>query len=412
MPNAKAKWTFMVYLAGDNNLSDAGETDIAEMRTVGSSDQVNVVVQFDNAGIRGTQRIQIQKKGINEQIEQLPETDSGDPKTLLEFIKWTAKKFPADRYALVLWNHGGGWEPDEMDRVARSVNSPGYSTREISTRSSSRLGKAFFRTTLEAVFALPSASTRAICSDDGSGHSLDTIELGKVLKAAVKALGQPIDLLGMDACLMSNLEVAYQAKPYVQFMVGSEETEPNEGWPYNTILSKLIKQPEQTTAAFATHIVNAYVKSYGKAGADSITQSAFDLSKIEEVITPLNTLAKQLIQAFPDSERNIAGAQKRAKSFFDATLWDISHFALELNARVNDSKLKASIQSLQNALEPGANNFILASAHTGVEVEHCGGLSVYLPFPGVRKISQYYPQLEYAKKTQWLKLLQAYQDAD
>lgn len=59
--------------------------------------------------------------------------------------------------------------------------------------------------------------------DDGTGHSLDTIELGKVLAKATVVLGQPIDLLGMDACLMSSLEVAYQVQPYVHCLVGSEE---------------------------------------------------------------------------------------------------------------------------------------------------------------------------------------------
>ena len=41
----KAKWTFMVYLAGDNDLSTAGEKDIGEMRSVGSSPDVNVIAK-------------------------------------------------------------------------------------------------------------------------------------------------------------------------------------------------------------------------------------------------------------------------------------------------------------------------------------------------------------------------------
>jgi hypothetical protein len=85
----KAKWTYMVYMAGDNNLSTAGDEDLKEMRQVGSSPDVNVLVQFDNAGDKGTRRFHIQRGGINEKVEELGETDSGDPNVLMDFIAWS-----------------------------------------------------------------------------------------------------------------------------------------------------------------------------------------------------------------------------------------------------------------------------------------------------------------------------------
>jgi len=45
--NDSAEWTVMVYLDADNNLESAGINDINEMEIVGSSDDVNVVVQVD-----------------------------------------------------------------------------------------------------------------------------------------------------------------------------------------------------------------------------------------------------------------------------------------------------------------------------------------------------------------------------
>jgi hypothetical protein len=53
---ALAKWAYLVYLAGDNDLSDAGEADLAEMRRVGSTADVHLVAQFDHAGGQGTRR--------------------------------------------------------------------------------------------------------------------------------------------------------------------------------------------------------------------------------------------------------------------------------------------------------------------------------------------------------------------
>ena len=219
-----AKWTFMVYMAGDNNLSDAGDTDMDEMCKVGSSPDVNILVQFDNEGNFGTRRFLVQKSA-RDVLDSLGETDSGDPNVLLDFISWVKSCYPARRYALILWNHGGGWRPSEIDTIAQRVGARAYGNHEGIKGQASPLRRTFFRPSLETILALDTPPERAICSDDGSGHSLDTIELGKVLAETRKILGQPLDVLGMDACLMSNLEVAYQVCPFVQYIVKSEESE-------------------------------------------------------------------------------------------------------------------------------------------------------------------------------------------
>jgi len=290
------KWTFMVYLAGDNNLATAGDADLAEMRRAGSTADVNIVAQFDSAIAAGAKRFLLKRGGIDEYVEDLGEIDSGAPETLTEFISWATQRYPAERYALVLWNHGSGWEPSEMDRIARSVGTPNYHSREAIERSASPLSRVMFRTTLEKIFRLPSPAERAICSDDNSGHSLDTLELGKVLAGAVNSLGKPFDLLGMDACLMSNLEVACQLKPFVRYMVASEELEPNAGWPYDLVLQKLVDQPDLPTAELAAHVVRAYVKSYvDRRYAGPVTQAAIDLDKVAALATPIEQLAQTLI---------------------------------------------------------------------------------------------------------------------
>ena len=80
-----------------------------------------------------------------------------------------------------------------------------HDAREADRCSRSPLGTALFRTTLETMFTLPTFHDRSILQDWDTRHALDTVELGKVLEGAEKKLGRPLDLLGMDACLMSNL---------------------------------------------------------------------------------------------------------------------------------------------------------------------------------------------------------------
>jgi len=407
----KAKWTFMVYMAGDNTLSDAGDTDLGEMRKVGSTPDVNVVAEFDNAGNRGTKRYLVQRKGVKERVVSLGETDSGDPKVLIDFIRWVAKTYPAERYALVLWNHGGGWEPTEMDKIAHSVKAINYSGRENIERKASSIGRAFFRTTLEKIYRLPSVNERAICADDGSGHSLDTIELGEVLAKAVKLLKQPLDILGMDACLMSEVEVAYQARPYVKYIVASEESEPGEGWPYDAVLHGLVSNPNQPTPDLATHIVNAYIDSYNKRGyTDPVTQSALDLSKIDVLTKPLDKLSEALIPRMATANREMEDAMHTTKAkFYDNTLWDVANLCEELALKTQDDAIRQSTKEVRAELQPNSDKFVIAEAHSGTKVTRCGGITIYLPPRVLSQISRYYGDLAYAKDHRWLAMLQAYQ---
>jgi hypothetical protein len=404
----KAKWTIMVYMAGDNNLSDAGEIDLAEMRRVGSSGDVHVVAEFDNAGDRGTNRYYIKSGSRGEQVISLGETDSGDPKVLVDFITWAAGNYRAERYALILWNHGGGWEPAEIDRVARPIRPRDYSIREASHRSSSSLGRMLFRTGIERIFKHRSPRKRAICSDDGSGHSLDTVELGNVLAKARKVLDQPLDILGLDACLMSNFEVAYQSQGYVRYLVASEESEPDNGWPYDRVLRRVVDSPQIDTDNLAEQIVTDYVKSYAdRKYSVPVTQSALDLSKIEQLTGPLDKLADTLIARMPKVSREIFSAQRDSARFWNNTLWDISSFCEALENRTSSKAVRMAAQDVRAAAKPGAGQLVVAESHAEKTANRYGGVSIYL-MPPLTPISEYYKDLKFAKQHRWLPMLKAY----
>lgn len=116
----QAKWTFMVYMAGDNNLDGAALRDIAEMARAGSTKDVNVLVQLDRLEDNLTRRFRITQGGgfKKDCIETFGDTNTGDPQILYDFVKWAAGNYPADRYALILWNHGSGWWEDAKGRAA------------------------------------------------------------------------------------------------------------------------------------------------------------------------------------------------------------------------------------------------------------------------------------------------------
>jgi hypothetical protein len=307
---------------------------------------------------------------------------------------------------LILWNHGGGWAPSAIDTISTEVKTKNYGRAEGAERSASPLGRVFFRTTMKKIMSLETMEERAIASDDGSGHSVDTSELGKVMQLTKAALEKDLDLLGMDACLMSNFEVAYQVRDHVNYIVASEENEPFDGWPYDLVLEKLVQNPDIPTTDFCAHIVDAYIESY-KTKHYTVTQSAFDLAKVNDLAQTLDQLADALIKHMPAARFEIWNAQNTAAKFWHNTLWDIAHFCKILELGTTSTDVKAACQAVLGALTPGPGNFVIAESHRGKKVDECGGVTIYFN-PPPNGISKFYADLNYAENHHWDEMLLDY----
>jgi Clostripain family len=308
MPTQK-KWTVMVYIAGDNNLDSAGTVDLNEMKRVGTTDQLNVIAQFDSARAHGTKRYCLKKGGSlkADEVDSLGTKNTGDPKNLSDFIAWGVKDFPAEHYLLVLWNHGQGWDDTDIYADERS--------RGLRRLTSRPLRHALFRTPVRRILkqAKTERLTRAILLDDGAKDFLDNLEMKAVLAGAKKLLKRKVDILGLDACLMSMAEVGYQVKDSVDFTVGSEQTEPGDGWPYHTILTELAKNPALTPRAVSLLAVNKYLASYG--ANEGVTQSACDLAKSAALAAAVKPLAAALSAASSADAQKILAARTRVQTY-------------------------------------------------------------------------------------------------
>jgi hypothetical protein len=408
-----AKWTVMVYLAGYNNLSTFAGLDLAEMRKVGSSDDLKIAVFVKRLEQQAAHRIIVGKDGQHEQRENLGgDVDSGSPQTLFDFIRWAHKKAPADRYALVIWNHGSGWDPHDFDELYSHVKGAGVTPRELGVRTASQLGRSLFSTTLETALTLPSAGLRAIASDDGTGHSLDTLELGTVLAKARKELGRPLDLLGMDACLMSCLEVAFQSAADVQAIVSSEELEPGDGWPYDKILADLRSNPGMDGAHLGRVVVKRYVESYKSRQEQwPVTMCAIHSAGVEGFADALDRFTMELRRAIKDDDvdaTRLLRAHTRSARF-EGDLIDVKTFCEQVRSQPFASPVKTAAKKVLDALEPGGT-FVVANSSLGPSVERCGGVTAYLPAP-TDEISPYYKDLRLAAKHGWDEFLRSYRRA-
>ncbi|NRQ32649.1 hypothetical protein HII36_12485 [Nonomuraea sp. NN258] len=431
-PAEPAEWNLMVYMAGNNNLSDAAGRDLEELRAARAAEGVRVTAFVKRQEAQGrAQRMEIGRGGAPDAIEELGPTDSGHPQTVVDFVRWAAGRAPARRYALVLWNHGGGWTPDDLDQLYTQVRGrtvghdveSGYVRRaprasmadaEPTFSELSRLTetpevrKSLFSTSLREVLTLPTGEDRAICGDDGTLHSLDTIELRNVLRQVHHDLGRPLDLLGMDACLMSNLEVCYEIREHVGSVVGSEELEPNEGWPYTEIVNALAANPRMEARDLAGLVVEEYIRSH-RASQKTVTQCAVDATRIDEFMREFQTLAESLKHQVHANRSVVDSVQSVVTRFnSDRSLVDLRTLCLAL---VADTRTEATLASVADKMlavhNPGG--FVIHEDRQGAKVEDCGGLSAY--FPMERTISRHYARLQIAQDTDWDEFLTAYGNA-
>ena len=409
-PQLSADWTILVFMAGDNNLDNFGATDIAEMKKSGSSEKIHVLVQRDTERLgAGTCRYRVQKGTPlkKDEVQDLGETNTGDPAVLADFIAWGAKNYPAKRTMVVLWNHGNGWDDTDLYHEAkkRGLNPPtrpaaggrragvvnrGMLPANFVRRAAPkrRFRGPFFLTAWQ--FEKKSGPRRAIAFDDDAQDFLDNVEMKKVFDDATKAAKKKFDVIGMDACLMSMVETGLQVRHAGEVFCGSQEVEPGEGWPYDRILKALAAKPEMDGHELAALIVKEFVSSYSKSQA--VTQSAFDLASLKAVQKAANELGTLLAKAYKTkdfaTQGAIMNARVRAQGYEHADYVDLVDFCSLLSATL------PSTAAITKKVKDAVSASVFASSAPNPKVKGSHGLSIYLP---LAKVSPLYKNLDFGK---------------
>jgi len=326
------KWALLIYIAGDNNLSDYGLTDIQELCDEGSSDQVYVGVEIDTYGEHtGSIRYEITEpdwtgKAHRTVIDRLPEKDSGDPETLLSFLNWGLNRYKAENYLLVVWNHGSGFR-----HVRRDI---GY---------------------------------------DDFGSSLDMPEIENALRRAGINQDNKIAIMGFDACLMSMLEIAHHFREQTDIIIGSQQTEPADGWPYDKVL-KAVKQSRDSHTV-AKKIVDEYISYYRNHGVFGLTQSAIQLIYTENAINRLSELGNLLAEEISTCRNCLREIRMDLQTFEMADYVDIIHLCELIAQKIDDQNIKETA----NKVIASTKDCILSSKTLGSSVQNANGLSVWFP---------------------------------
>ncbi|MEG4574210.1 clostripain-related cysteine peptidase [Microcoleus sp. N3A4] len=421
MTQTNRRWTWMVYMAGDNGkvfeqlkgkqrlmapMEEQGYQDIQEMEAVGSTDEVAILVQFDTLSDREhTYRIYIRPQSEERVIENIPEQNTGDPRSLRDFIVWGIENYPAQHYALILWNHGTGWKENDIYAFARNrgVELKASDDEVRSLSRNTRLSSAFFLSSIVEVVQLEDGESRAIAFDDSSLDFLDNAKLQQAFREAQEQTGQKVSLIGMDACLMSMVEVAYQLRANANYMVGSQEVEPLSGWPYTAILGSLTSDSRMTPEALATLIVQEYGRYYeedSRGSLPQITQSATNLTVVEKLAEAVGRLASVLRQLLVekdfDVENALSYAKRKVVRFKDMDCVDLYDFLKIVRDEYTGESTQLTtvldevIDLMTLEIEP---KLVVANVTLGLRFSRVKGLSIYSPFKGY---SQFYDRSDFA----------------
>ena len=361
------KWTIMLYIDGDNKLEYDALNDINEMESTDlTGSNIDVIVLVDrisgysvadgdwkgtrlyritydiNQSIIGSERLadsaflNLTATGDNEELNM------GDPTTLSKFINFCKTNYSAQNYALILWNHGGGWRNRISDKYVRTV-----SGKLIRLKVPTKEFTTVLKKKAEVI-------NRAICWDDTNfGDSLYMREL----KSAIADKG--INLIGFDACLMGMVEVAYELYGHANYLVASEEVEPSSGWAYQQLLSNFLDYSQKTAEDLGRSIVDSYAdNTYG-----DITLSLVDLSQMRGLVTAINTFSDNLVSA---DVNDIISNRNNTQSFSQSSYIDLYHFAQNMSG----------VTGARNVIT-ALNNSVVHHRQSGYSNSH--GLSIFFP---------------------------------
>ena len=365
---AAGSWTVLVYQIADNNLEPYALQDLTEMASVGSGENLNLVVMSDRSAAEvadpvlniddwDTAKTFEVQEGELVELADSGEADMADPATLADFVATGFEEYPADNHAVVLWDHGAGW--------------PGMGP------------------------------------DDSTGDLLTLPEIQQGLSDGLAQSGvDRLDLVGFDACLMATYEVGQAMAPLADFMLASQELEPGIGWDWSAL--DVLSDGQADAVEFGQAVLADYQAMADTEGLGvDITLSLTDLAQLGEVGNDLQTLT-ETVAGDIDAYAGLIGETRSQNLSFggnpdpaiDTGLTDLGSLTDGLGTA--DEAVATAAEDVAASLDAA----VLDSVAGPATIE-ATGLSVYFPpYP-----DYYNPDYAAVQDEAWAPLLDAYYTA-
>ena len=327
------KWTIMIYLDADNDLGSWANLDIREMMEIGSTENVTLILQLDGRNVN-TKRYKVEKGALT-LLEDLGELDMADGETLRDFVVDAIGGYPAEHYALIIWDHGQGWKG--------------------------------------------TVAVKSIFNDYDNGKFtsyLSNYYIAAALSDARTETGVKLDVLAIDACNMSVIEAAYEFRNAADIMVASQELVSAYGWDYDDLFRRLDRHPEQTPPELAQNMIDSFQDYYSLSPYADQTIAAIALSSkyssdgtadITTLAVAVNDLALNLSTQMADEATQAATLDLLTVSRMNVREFEYIYVDLV--------DFCAQIEGINSAVEQEFNKILMAEYH-GFEQTGAHGLSI------------------------------------
>ncbi len=346
-----AQWTFMIYVCADNDLESSWAPNLEQLESVGSTSDVHFLALVDLLSTETVELVHIDV-GSYTVVQTWPEQDMGDPAVAINFVNTVKSLYPATKYLLDFWDHGNGWD--------------------------------YF------------------CWDQTSDDWLDVPKLGQIMAA----IGF-IDIVGFDACDMAQAEVYYELVGHSSYVVGSEETIPLLGWPYDTNALDLVTDPSQDARTYAAELVVNYGEFYASLkGYGAETFSAIDVAQIPALTTAFTDWTSLMAANIGQYKSKYTSALRGAKKMWGTSYYvDIYDYMTELQ----DESIPVSLMTATGNVKTAISNAVVTNWY-GKKQSNIYGLTFFWAkrnyWTGTWKAN--YLQVPWGQVTGWSDFLDAY----
>jgi len=314
-------WTTLYYI--DNDYENPSYDDPIEdlfIDEIASNDNVNVVIIQDT--LDGPAFLYFIDEDHNKiLLEELGEMNMGDYQTLSYFIDYGKQNYPADRYLLWVYNHGGGW--------------------------------------------------KGACMDDTNNDPFLTMD--DFQKALTETGG--VDIISFFACLMGSLESVYELRDLVDVYVGSEDLAHTVWWDgiCGDTNQLLTDNPGLSNDEIGTQIVDFY-ETQNNPLSNLLTVSAIKVDKIEALVNAIDALGQYFINNWRQCKSEVKTAHENTFLLADLQGWAEVFEVYDLKGFIENlpdsSEKTAVIDAFEEAL--------IYEVH-GRSREETHGLSIFFP---------------------------------
>ncbi|MER3631343.1 MAG: hypothetical protein C4325_03570, partial [Blastocatellia bacterium] len=398
-------WTVLVYMAGDNNLAVDMAYAMEQIKSAAgnSKNSPNLFVYYDGSSAdiptlycdfsdpdrpRYVRSYKVIDKPFP--VPAKVNENAADPKSILNFVDWCLNKVPVEnegrlmfgrrskRYALIFSGHSLGFQDIGLFRDESS-------------------GKALRMSDLKSVIERLTATADELAKSPRPAGTREA----SMFENRTELIGQKLDLLGFDSCVMGMLEVGFQFREVARVMIASEGSVPSAGWTYTKILGELTGQEAGSSIPeiVAQRFVRDFIKSQDAytVGGVSVDLAAWDLTRLRDLAIALDELSATLLDCLSEPEsklyksiaRGLLQAHWQCQSYMYDQNVDLGDFCelldrecsfYAVDLRGADAVRIAQVSEKCKNVIGQLKRVVLLSGFSGGNYQYSNGVSVFFPW--------------------------------